>query len=438
MNELIDKYTFERQILIWYIQIENTTGLDDLHPNEFRLQTHKEILIILKSLIKKGIKSEFLTHIMEGDFKEEIKNTVLSIYSESETPSTIGILINGLREKNEKVEKLEAITSLKNDPDALYNKLEELYSKPSKVNGLLTFKNSMKSYIDYYENKKEGYNYNILHPNVVVQYGAVTVILGRTGQGKTTTMMNMLANDLHNYKDGRKKGNVLFLSLEESAEPILGKIYQIYCSTYERINLNGKEIYEHIKSGSDQSRLFDILLNEGHLQIMYSNYTIRDIETIVSQAVSKGFQTIFIDYIQKIRPESISKYSDRRMELGEISGRLVNLSVKYNLQMIIGAQAIRGDKDKDQKIEPFGDGAIREAGEIGNDANLIIAVQKKEDKLYYNLAKNRDGNTDLQWTCEFHGHTRKILFKEEGWKSLGNNENSWGSNKPEQKKRGKL
>ena len=391
---------------------------ENLKASDFLNVEYKEIFKLFESIKKDNINNNISQGIFANpDLKDNLKQTILNIHKESIITNSNEQLINILLKRNEEKKKLEIINENKNNPDEILKQLNKLNERPSRTTKIINIPNTREDCIKYANTKVDGIRYEeFFHNEIKVPSGAMTIISGQTSHGKTATMLNMSSIDLYNER------KVLFINLEENQYEILAKQFLIYykkdsikstreiLSIFENGDLTNEYSEENIKE------FWDMVENKNLIRVIYGHFTISEIERLINDARIYGYESVYIDYIQKIRPDENSKYTLRQLELADISGRLTNTAVKANIRLIVGAQLQRSEaQKKETKRLPFTDGAIREAGDIGNDANLIICMQKEGNKIYFNTAKNRDGNKDLKWICNFSNSRVLTINKDDGW-----------------------
>ena len=251
---------------------------------------------------------------------------------------------------------------------------------------------------------------------VVIQPATLTFVAGRPSHGKTTVMLNMLRNMITANPDEA----FLFYSYEERHIDIWLKI--ILAHTAEKDtdiegirNENIGNSYfakakDHLKNyalavkkdengemssmGTHIGKAYQEVeswINEKRLQIMNDKPHVESLTGAIIERVQKienGTQdaegkmvtkarkvaAIFIDYVQKLNSEE--EASSRQQELHKVCKNLLNTSrdKRVNAAIILGAQANREVKS----LELFQLDNMREAGDIEQDANLVIGVWDEE------------------------------------------------------------
>ena len=198
--------------------------------------------------------------------------------------------------------------------------------------------------------------------------GEFVIFAARPGVGKTALLLEMAWAASEFYP-------VLFVSREMS-EYEIGK-------RLERIA--GNTIQEELS----QRQFFLTTAASNPLQIRLT-------------ARKVGAVFVFVDYVQRLLPESNSRYRTREQEVGEISAQLKDMALDENMIVVAAAQLNR-ESEKRQDRRPYLVD-LRDSGRLEQDANLIWLLWRDtlEDEepytIYWHLAKNRRGPTaEGQW-----------------------------------------
>ena len=142
-------------------------------------------------------------------------------------------------------------------------------------------------------------------------------------------------------------------------------------------------------------------------------YYVDDLSLVISKLKKRSGEkmgAVFIDYIQKIKIKY--KYPTRQLELQKISSEILETAKSHNLPIVLGAQLGRGTGKK----EVLRLDNLREAGDIENDAKLVLGIwnQAKEEAdnkedlpkgrkvdLEFVVLKNRNGPSNQSIFLEF-------------------------------------
>lgn len=256
-------------------------------------------------------------------------------------------------------------------------------------------------------------------PYVQIPPGAVTIVAGRTGHGKTTFMLNLLANLLIRYPRRR----FVFFSYEEAVRWIGLKLVMLTAGRVLDREHNQAAYMRYLSDGQgtepdieEALELYDEWTSSGRLLLVDKAYPAEDLVSIIGSLCTRGdVGAVLVDYIQKLRLRRVTA-EPRYVQVQRVSELLREQAVLSNVPVILGAQLGRGDKaeDKDKRVRLDN---LRESGDIEQDANLVLGLynssQDHSDEegkadpaetvpLMVRVLKNRGGrsgyHTDLDFT----------------------------------------
>lgn len=214
-----------------------------------------------------------------------------------------------------------------------------------------------------------------------IPVGALTIIAGRPGHGKTTFQLNLLVNMIRAYPDKA----FYFFSYEESRKALAIKLLMILAGVTlnQQSNYGAYVNYLKTKRGTDQKieqaiQEYEKLTLTGRLLLSDMMYTAEDLASVISLlARREDTGAVIVDYMQKI-PLARATQSQRYLEIKQISSLLLEQAVRQDIPIILGAQLGREATGDVVKLDN-----LRESGDIEQDANLVIglyteAVQKSQ------------------------------------------------------------
>ncbi len=260
--------------------------------------------------------------------------------------------------------------------------------------------------------------------------GALTIIAGRPGQGKTTFQLNLLSDLLRLYPDK----NFYYFSYEEARKAIALKLIMMRAGVLLNQNSNYEAYINYMKTKrgsvepSDRRieqalQEFDELTTAGRLTISDDMYPADDLATVIGLLAKKGNTgAVIVDYIQRIPTQS---QSQRYLELKIVSSRLLEQAVKLDIPIILGAQLNRSQDSTKPRLEN-----LRESGDIEQDANLVLSLHtpaiedlEKADSqtkvttlvdMEVSILKNRGGASGRKITLSFNRPVLRISDKAGG------------------------
>mgnify|MGYP000919102167 CR=1 FL=1 len=227
--------------------------------------------------------------------------------------------------------------------------------------------------------------------------GAVSLVAGRPGHGKTTFLLNLLRKQIE--RDPRKR--YLFLTYEEDTHWLITKLLVSMANWNLGSNpdnlLGAYQAFirgDFRPSGEDTSNLPEIqkvwdylrgLLEDQKVIFAYRPGDIREMAQAIRGMRDKWgdeLEAVFLDYMQIVpAPEDMTGSSSYQRVQG-ISALVRDTAVETNLPIIAGAQLSRRALDKagtktftlEQVLRPE---FLREAGDLEQDANLILGLYNK-------------------------------------------------------------
>ena len=236
--------------------------------------------------------------------------------------------------------------------------------------------------------------YKELDDRIRIPIGAITIIAGRPSHGKTTMLINLLVNML----TLQKNKSFLFFSYEEEISKIYCKLIAILSGVVisPRMNISQIEYYlkgdnatRHDRPNIEKAKnILNDLIDTKRLILIDRHFDVNELSDII-----KGFNekqdigTVFIDYIQKIK--SYTAKTTRQVELQRISEKVLETAIETRLPVIMGAQLGRDPMHPDKvRLDN-----LREAGDIEQDANLVIGIKNP-----YIIERNRADKNESGFT----------------------------------------
>jgi replicative DNA helicase len=237
------------------------------------------------------------------------------------------------------------------------------------------------------EKKDRGAGYKTGYPSldrmVRIRPGAITLIGGRPGHGKTTFMLNLLVNMLRSEE--YKAKTFFFFTYEEPAGDLTVKIINLLAGKVIDEDRNTDAIEDYFQTnGTKYHELntareeFNQYVKNSRLYIVNKAYSAEDLTAHITALSGKyDLGAIFLDYIQKIRPGKAGDHYSRQTEVQYVSNLILNDgAIRNNVPIVAGAQLNRtADVEEALSLEQF-----REAGDLEQDANTALFVwnRKKE------------------------------------------------------------
>ena len=318
----------------------------------------------------------------------------------------------------------------KNDPNFIT--LNNIYSHIREYNNLLSSDETEdKPYTgeqlleEVLKNTNHGLKtgFKELDKDITIQPSSLAFIAGRPSHGKTTMMLNILKNMLEDKNNEDKA--FLFYSYEETRSDILIKIIlsvadeglnqELINAKVEGVNLrqralNNLKNYPFCVKENARGQLsalnsklgiaynkVNAWIKEGRLEILTAKSNVESLSTAIFERCTafkeaefnednnqaeqiaeqaKGIQTkkkvaaVFIDYVQKLTTEE--ERVNRQQEIQKICQTLLSTALDKSVgtSIILGAQVNRNVTS----LEELTLDKMREAGDIEQDANLVLGI----------------------------------------------------------------
>ena len=262
-----------------------------------------------------------------------------------------------------------------------------------------------------------------------IPVGALTIIAGRPGHGKTALQLNLLANMARDYPEKK----FYYFSYEEAKKAIGLKLLMILSgeTLHEKTNIGAYINYMKEKRGSNikiEAALaeYEELTLTGRLSVSDEMYRADDLATVIGTLATRGDTgAVIVDYIQRI-PLGRKSDGQRYLDIKYISSLLLEQAVRHDIPIILGAQLTRDKTSSRPKLDN-----MRESGDIEQDASLVLglytkAVDDREQQegsgtsasqpmdMEVYVLKNRTGQAGGKFTLSFNQPVLKITDKQAG------------------------
>jgi replicative DNA helicase len=221
-----------------------------------------------------------------------------------------------------------------------------------------------------------------LHPE------ELTIIAARPGVGKTAFALNLISNM------AAKGIKSVFISREMSqiqlTKRLIANITPIDGNKLRICKLLTDEDWAKIGDAAGEIGDWDLIIND-------ELATVQEIRTYCRELKNKGkLDMLVVDYLQLCR--SSGKHESRRQEIEEISRQFKEMSMEFEVPVIVLSQLSR-DNAKNGRVPELHD--LRESGSIEQDADNVIFLHVPKDTdqtqdifdLQVIIGKQRNGPT---------------------------------------------
>ena len=202
--------------------------------------------------------------------------------------------------------------------------------------------------------------------------GALTVIGGRAGMGKTTTALQLAINL------ARQNKNVCYFSLEMTEVQLVKKIMaRTIAGDDPRPKLSASSLFRSkgLKDARDLETFVAAIPDATKLTLLiddYSSTTVSHIRNELTKLIQRGCKpdVVFVDYIGIMNGES--KSQNRVIELDNTLKELRVIAKDFDLAVIGLAQINRAVESQSDKRPALKD--IRESGGYEQEAALVLGL----------------------------------------------------------------
>ena len=254
--------------------------------------------------------------------------------------------------------------------------------------------------LDFYDRHKTRHEYltwglDKLNHRLFVDRGDMVVLGGYASSGKTLLAIQFA---WHWAKLGRKVG---FFSLETGEGKLEDRLISysmgLDFGKIKRSELT-EEDYKALALASQR------LIRPKLEWVPAGGMTVEDIR---SAALSRGYDAIFVDYLQLIQGD---RRRSRAEEVAGISIGLHQLSQTTGVTVVALSQLSRPEKGGEGVKAPTL-ASLRESGQIEQDADVVMLLYKEEDtphsRRVLHIAKNKEGETGKLYLA-FDGARQKL------------------------------
>ncbi len=400
-------------------------GITDLHETDFSVQEHKDIFSEIKKIFE--ITQELPTP-SEIVFSRQASQSGLLELMIGLQASSVGLdikylisLLTSLREARKISSFCENIRKkhsklLRHDyqvfSDNFKQEAFEILSSPNEkrdaalVSEMARLQTCYKKAVENQELRNQGKQ--VFHgiptgycdlDNKVYGFapGHLIVIGGRPGQGKTSFLLNLVAN--------MKESKIAIFSLEMQANDLFNKF------VLKESAVNYENFIKGTLTHNDITKIYGAEKSIIKKEIVIDDYSLVNPSQLYSKLLRikklNGLDIVFIDYLQLMHG-SDSNYENNQVKVASISRALKSIAKELNIPVVALAQVNRSPMLKEDKTPQMSD--LRESGAIEADADVILLLHRpylylahndpkrssaNPNQLMVNIAKNRFGGTGM-------------------------------------------
>lgn len=211
--------------------------------------------------------------------------------------------------------------------------------------------------------------------------GALTILAGRPGHGKTTLMLNLLHKMMEADEEQR---TWYFYSYEMAKAYIVLSLIMLMAGAELDKEHNHGAYGQYFREGrNDNTKInqalkrYQELAGSGRLIISDERLRGEDLASTIGYMAERGDTgAVFVDYIQKIPIDEARGESMRYLQIARTSQLLLDQAIRQNIPILLGAQVNRpratgqgGEGSKYPRLSQ-----MRESGDIEQDAWLVLGL----------------------------------------------------------------
>lgn len=238
-----------------------------------------------------------------------------------------------------------------------------------------------------------------INENVYAGRGDMIVLAGYPSDGKTSLALTLAVRMAKTQRVG-------FYSYETDADKLFDRIIAMTAQVgLPKLKLNCLNENDWDTVAAISTRLGKLPLD----LVEASGMTVQDIR---AHSLSKRYDVIFIDYLQKIRTDIKGRGSADQFEVvSKLSNDLQQFGRQTGTPVIALSQLSRPEKTKGGKIPPPTLSSLRSSGQIEQDADVVMLLYREEptnnrSRRILNIAKNKEGEANIALMLNFDGQTQ--------------------------------
>lgn len=216
-----------------------------------------------------------------------------------------------------------------------------------------------------------------------------TLITSRPQHGKTVFMLNMLLNMCRKYPQqhflyysyGDPKQDIETKLINISGEIPFSPLETVGITTnfkrwqYELKNQDLHTLKDKAENDPEYKGLKNFLEISPRIHIIDANYNINDLlDSIRAFNSTLSVGTVFIDYLQAVRPNKAQLPLPRYQQVQGIANQLIDMGNETRFPLIIGAQLVRGEKNTPE-YDGLTQDHLQDLTDAEQVAGLIIGLQ---------------------------------------------------------------
>jgi replicative DNA helicase len=388
------------------VAVLGSVMLDDRWAGEVVLKTGPEDYSGAYRTIYKAIRELFQAGqpidpaIVRGKLGPEYATILQSMMEITVTAANCGEYIKLAKEQARLIQLQELSEKVKTAPTLeaareLVAQCNALVTERSNVR-MLSLAGSVPAFLERHRNEKKylTWGFDDLDESLYCERGDFVVLGGYPSAGKTA-----LALQFGWHQSATKR--IGFFSLETTEHKLHDRaMTMITRVAFDRIKRNQLTEADVGAIGYKARQI------EQHQMdfIQAANWTVLDIQAF---SLAQKYEIIYIDYLQLIRPSDPRR--SRVEQVSQISMDLHQMAQATGITVVALSQLSRPES-KGENVKAPGMSALRESGQLEQDADVVMLLYKEEPKhpksrRACRVAKNKEGET-FGFVLDFDGNTQ--------------------------------
>lgn len=404
-----DKKLLEAQMAVLGAMLidEKTVGLvlQDVVPDDFTTGAYRQIFFAFRAQFASGEPCDAVT--INARLGGKYDKLLMELIEVTPTSANVKAYVQLLKQQS-RVYRLQDVARRMqeaDDEDALRSLVNEANAQLVERPGLRVVDMSAalsQFYTRHDPDAKPVYldfGMEDINENVYAGRGDMVVLGGYPSDGKTSLALTLAVRMAKTMRVG-------FYSYETDADKLFDRIIAATAQVgLPKLKLNAMNENDWDAVAAISTRLGKIQLD----LIEASGMTVQDIR---AHSLSKRYDVIFIDYLQKIKSDIQGRASaDQFQVVSKISSDLQQFGRQTGTPVVALSQLSRPEKTKGGKIPPPTLASLRSSGQIEQDADVVMLLYREEpdnsrSRRILNIAKNKEGEANIALMLAFDGQTQ--------------------------------